>query len=433
MSSEPASFGLESFFFEPLDEAGALDARAGARPRDHIGVLPTHGAGKRNSAAEYAPPQWVKNVVVQLPLGLVGDPLAAKRCTLTELNQHTFNFNACPKGSRIGTVLFGHGGSPGLPELSAHEGVPTSEQTISALYNMTPEGGYPAEFGFDYLGFAATMEASVVPSGSGYALRVAVPGIVKASPITGVALTFFGDPAAQDGVEGAAAEGAAQAFLTNPADCSADPLDARIEADSWEEPDRWSSAEQVDLPAAGRVRPAAVRPVDLLSPRRARGRRTLGLHSRVGSASGAEPAEPARHAACQGSDGDAARGRCDLAGSGRRARRLHAGRDRHRHGRRSVQNLHEAGAGELLGPTGSRTPRQATARNPRKSGRSGSRRHCWKKNWKALSIWRSRATLARRRGAIRSTRCWRSTSSSKAPASWSSSRATSKRTRARAS
>ncbi len=233
VSSQPAQFGVESFFFEPHDEAGAPDTQADGHPYAlTAGFFLNRVHVRLGALSNYSSPQPFKGVVVELPLGMVGDPLAtAAQCTLTELDQNVVgkSFNLCPKASRIGTVVLDQ---ERIPKATSKE--------ISALYNMVPEGGYPAEFGLAYFGHAATMDASVVPSGSGYALRVALPGTPTVAAVTGVALTFFGDPAAQDG-----GEGPTEAFLTNPVDCSAEPLKARIEVDSWEDPQRWVSAEDV--------------------------------------------------------------------------------------------------------------------------------------------------------------------------------------------
>ena len=177
----------------------------------------------------------MKDVVVELPLGLVGDPLAAERCTEAELD--VGRGTACPVASRVGTVLFydengAHGTISGTPNL--HE--------ISALYNMVPEPGYPAQFAFTFFGLPAPIYATVVHTAAGYMLRAETPGIPKISA-EGLALTFFGDPNTANGEPNNP-----QAFFSNPADCNTDPLKTRIEADSWSEPGHWVSAESVAYP-----------------------------------------------------------------------------------------------------------------------------------------------------------------------------------------
>jgi hypothetical protein len=235
------AFAIEGFDLRVDGLDGTHDPQAGDHP---YGVTTSFATPTvlRNNTSEFKYQHLtagkIKEVVVDLPPGLVGDPRATPRCPLTALRENYATLTSttnCPTASRIGTATF-------LGEGSFH----TSNVDIggaSSIFNMTPETGYPAEFGFSYLGNPVLMYASPLPSSSGYGLRVTVPGLV-ALPINGVSLTFFGDPAAADG--GATSS---TAFLTNPTACSGSkPLTAKIEADSWEEPTRWVSAESTVYP-----------------------------------------------------------------------------------------------------------------------------------------------------------------------------------------
>ncbi len=171
---------------------------------------------------------------MELPLGLVGDPLAAPRCREIELTDsygalgsgrhHT----ACSPASQVGVVR------------------PIWDGGVHAetypVYNVVPERGYPAEFGFNAgLGQPIFMYASVVPSPSGYRLRVTAPGTLRgAAEVEGVLFTVFGNPGERDGI------GDATAFLTNPTHCSDEPESARVEVTSWDGSD--ASAETMVYP-----------------------------------------------------------------------------------------------------------------------------------------------------------------------------------------
>ena len=108
---------------------------------------------------------------------------------------------------------------------------------------MVPENGYPAVFGFNYEGFSVVMYTNIVHTAAGYDLQVTIPGVPRAREPEGASLTFFGDPAERDGGSISPA-----AFFTNPVDCSVEPLKARIEADSWLEPNNWQSKEATVYP-----------------------------------------------------------------------------------------------------------------------------------------------------------------------------------------
>ena len=229
-------FAIEGFDFRVDGLDGAPDIQAGDHPYAVTTSFHTPSVTRFDSSeARYQrfPVQRIRNLIVDLPSGFLGDPQAVPRCPLTAIREdvtNSFTTTGCPTASRVGTVTFEANGK------FHPSNVFSSDQ--SSIYNMVPEAGYPAEFAFSYLGNPIFMYVTVLPSASGYGLRVAVPGLL-AVPVEGVSLTFFGDPAQQDG--GATAS---MAFLTNPVACAGPgPLAAKIELDSWEEPGRWVSAQ----------------------------------------------------------------------------------------------------------------------------------------------------------------------------------------------
>ena len=233
--SSPA-FGLKDFSMQAIDSAGAPEGEAGGHPYDLVTTFDLNTDNEPTAAGQinYRSVGELRDAAVYLPLGLIGDPQVTPKCPLSALLVTT-NVTACPSNSRIGTLVFE--ASPGVFRASELSG---SETT--AVYNMIPEAGYPAEFGFTYLGKPVLMYASVVRRGSGYALRVSVPGIPELETI-GVSLTFWGEPAVRDG-----GTSLSQPFFTNPVDCTDGSSPARIEIDSWEQPGVFHSAEAPAFP-----------------------------------------------------------------------------------------------------------------------------------------------------------------------------------------
>ena len=93
----------------------------------------------------------------------------------------------------------------------------------TSIFNIAPEGGHAAEFGFRYVDRVIKLYADLAHTAEGYRLRVTVPGI----QLLGVyysRLTLFGRPGPHDGEAGNTA-----AFITNPARCTGQPLNAKIE------------------------------------------------------------------------------------------------------------------------------------------------------------------------------------------------------------
>ena len=227
ISAEPAPFGIEDFRFQPFDSGGLAETQAGGHPYALSTSLDFTSLAALTNEASYGPASEVKDVVVDLPPGFVGNPLAtASRCPQHDLLL-AVGTTACPPSSRIGTLLFE--ASPGAFRMSEVQGEGTT-----AVYNMEPEAGYPAEFGFSYLGKPVFMYGSLVRQGSGYGLRVAAPGLPSLSTL-GVSLLFFGNPGQRDGGPGG------PPFFTNPVDCAAGALEAGLNVDTWTEPGTFHS------------------------------------------------------------------------------------------------------------------------------------------------------------------------------------------------
>jgi hypothetical protein len=229
----PGTFGFAALGFAAHNANGALDVQAADHPEGVTTtvnlktVLETQVSGVQRFASVVPP----KDLVVYLPLGVVGNPTAAAQCTQFQLIGSVGpGKTECPPASRVGTIV--------LFEEDEVRGSVMPESVVTGIYNMVPEAGYPAQFGFKYTNIAVPIFASVVHGGSGYVLRVGTPGIPTTINVNGLALTFFGDPRAEDGEPNSP-----QAFFTNPTDCGTGPLEARVEADSWAHPGTWISAE----------------------------------------------------------------------------------------------------------------------------------------------------------------------------------------------
>ena len=246
----PVPFGiLPPGLLAPLTvEDGAAATLAGSHPYQQTVSFqfPTVAASEPGKFVGSSHP---KDVVVELPPGLVGNPSATPvLCTETQLEA-----DDCPAGSAVGlleatTYLFG--------------GPKTSR---TALYDMVPPPGAPAALGSNVaaVGIFAHLIASVRSDGD-YGIEVstndilALPGV----PINGIAAQIWGDPSASthDLLRGPCAEtGTFQeqclvdpqttAFWTLPGSCPQNPITTSVRTDSWEEPGAFqeSSYQSADL------------------------------------------------------------------------------------------------------------------------------------------------------------------------------------------
>lgn len=238
VGGSPVGFGIAAFGMQASHVGGSVDGQADDHPNNLTTIvnLNTNFEDFPNGLRLTKSVQLPRDVIVTLPLGFAGDPLAAAQCTAVQLTGEGGDPNMCPRGSRLGNVvLFSQG--------HAVASISPSSAGVSELVNLVPEKGYPAEFGLKVLGKNISLYPSVVRTNSGYGLRVNSPGITRTISIEGIGLNFFGDP---NSVNGEANN--SEAFFTNPSNCSGGPLTAKLEADSWAEPGHWSSQETTVYP-----------------------------------------------------------------------------------------------------------------------------------------------------------------------------------------
>jgi hypothetical protein len=239
----PPAFGPSSFSFEATGPDGLPDRQAG----DHPYELETRiNLANGFRAAPDKSPEFpvdtsvedLKDVVVDLPVGFLGNAQATPTCTFAQLSSHQDHGVA---GCSPDTVL-GH-------ILTEPEGTVSVDGPI---YNMVPEHGVAAEFAFlDALAGAHPLYASVAPTPAGYVLRTVAPDITQVS-LRDAVVTLFGDPVAkQDELarrEGKPASGKTPvAFFTNPSQCSGQPLIASLHMDSWQHPGRTGAGGAPDF------------------------------------------------------------------------------------------------------------------------------------------------------------------------------------------
>jgi hypothetical protein len=184
-------------------------------------------------------PSWpaepLKDVVVDVPPGLIGNPGVLAQCTVGQL----LAFESCPPASQVGTLTVRHTAclSPGLC---------LPFQFVLSLYNMVPPPGVAARFVAVAANTLVTLDARV-RSNSDYGLAVSSINTSEGLPITAVETNFWGVPASSahtpqrhcPGKEpdrlGCSAGIPPQAFLRLPTSCAGPQLNS-IHTDSWFHP-----------------------------------------------------------------------------------------------------------------------------------------------------------------------------------------------------
>jgi hypothetical protein len=244
--SEPLHFGSDQFNFalsefsvEPEDPNATLARQAGGHPTTFTTSFAMPSATAPESELDFAsfdPAQSLRSVAVELPLGFAGNPQAIPRCDLAGA-QGGRPLADCPQDTAIGTwdVRGGFFSEDYFRMTGAFPGV-------SPIYNIAPQGPYPAEFALSAVGHTVFLYPSVIHDASGYRLRVASSDLPTILQLNSVELTFFGVPGEING------SGSNAALLTSPENCSDGPLTSRISVESWESPGRVITREATAYP-----------------------------------------------------------------------------------------------------------------------------------------------------------------------------------------
>jgi hypothetical protein len=244
-SAFAGSFGVSKFDGNVTkNAAGEPDTQAGSHPyavSTSVRFATEEAEPLGPGFKQLVPSQNVKDVDVELPAGLIGDPSATPQCTMEQFDVALTDKlqGACPDDTQVGVAVI----------------VTPSSATPEPVWNLVPEPGEPAMFGFVVVADPVIATASVrpaAPSGTeGYGLDIHLRNISQAIPLTGTDLTFWGVPSdpSHDSERGEclAANYAGQPepaggcpytatpkpFMTLPTSCTGAPSVTRVHAVSW--------------------------------------------------------------------------------------------------------------------------------------------------------------------------------------------------------
>jgi uncharacterized repeat protein (TIGR01451 family) len=236
VGTSPTPFGVEKYEFLPENEGGSLDTQAGSHPFQFTTFF------SLNQTTEAAkPPALTKDLHFNLPPGFVGNPTPFPQCNEVQFASiKTFGENLCPADTAIGVavVTVDEPSSLGLLTLP----VP--------VFNLVPQVGEPARFGFFALDDPVVLDTSV-RTGSDYGVTASVNNISQSAAVLASQVTFWGTPGdpSHNAVRGTGCidgellggsctpEGLSisEPFLTLPTSCSG-PLQTTVEAESWPSP-----------------------------------------------------------------------------------------------------------------------------------------------------------------------------------------------------
>ncbi|HEY7830807.1 MAG TPA: hypothetical protein VIC06_09620 [Solirubrobacteraceae bacterium] len=248
-SSALADFGFKDFEYSAINQDQSAAVQAGSHP---WALSTSVDFNSRLEPDESIVPDGdVKDIEVDTPLGLVGNPATTPKCTIQKFTTPPENKEALPLGS---SFVFSGATCPDNSQVGVADvrlNPNPSLHSFIGVYNLEPPPGVPAEFGFDYLGLPVLLKASLRPDGS-YGLAVSASDVSQTLHVFGSTVTLWGVPAdpnhdgqrgeclgseGQSVIAGGCPAGIAPApFLTLPTSCSAEPPTMSIFADSWQDP-----------------------------------------------------------------------------------------------------------------------------------------------------------------------------------------------------
>jgi hypothetical protein len=248
ISATPPGFGVDAFDGQVTAPNGAAFTQAGGHPYAQTTSIDFNTI-QQPFPLLYGmgwPVEPPKDILVDVPPGLIGNPTAAARCAAGNLAS-AGGQPTCASSSQVGTTLVytvdGVGGH--------------SVWGPIALYNMIPPPGVPARFGFNVAGNPVTLDARLRSDGD-YGFSVDARNVSEGLAIAGTSLTLWGVPAAAAHDHERSCPGKApiwqagptcpagitpKAFLRNPTSCAAPPgaavtdgLEWTLQTDSWTHP-----------------------------------------------------------------------------------------------------------------------------------------------------------------------------------------------------
>ncbi|MDX6600923.1 MAG: hypothetical protein QOF13_125 [Solirubrobacterales bacterium] len=208
-----------------LNPNGTIDTQAGSHP-DSFTVFFDLKTGENGHTIGGE----MRDVIVELPPGFIGNPQAMPRCSRRQFEGPTPH---CPGSSQVGVL---------------RANVVGLGQAINPVYNLTPPPGVAVQFGFSVFNWSPFQNFSALTE-KGYRVGVAAPNLPL--EISSVSETIWGTPSdkshdpervcadleAQGSVTGCSAESQRPPFLTMPASCG--ETKTTIKVASKQEPDHY--------------------------------------------------------------------------------------------------------------------------------------------------------------------------------------------------
>jgi hypothetical protein len=186
LSSALMPFGVNTYEMRPEEEGGGIDTQAGSHPFQLTTTL------NFNETLEARPPAMAKDLRFKLPPGLLGNPEPFPRCTLAEFYAET-----CPQQTVVGVAHVVSDAATFGKRPQGGGSITLAAPFTQALFNLEPQAGEPARFGFMVKPFGEQIPVvldTAVRTGGDYGVTVDVSNITEEAEFLSSEVTFWGVP-----------------------------------------------------------------------------------------------------------------------------------------------------------------------------------------------------------------------------------------------
>jgi hypothetical protein len=216
--AEEFGFKAGTMSVRAINRDGTPDTQAGSHPYSF-----TLSAALNTGAGGFTEGGAMRDLITDLPPGMIGDPLAVPRCPREDFEGAV---PQCSPSTQVGIV---------------QANFPVVGEALGPLYNLAPAPGSGLQLGFAVAELTALSSASL-RSEAGYAARVTTPNVPL--ELNGITVTIWGTPAdpshdAQRGQKAAERNGPPVAsdapllpFFTLPTSCGQVAPEVTLSADS---------------------------------------------------------------------------------------------------------------------------------------------------------------------------------------------------------
>ena len=236
------------------DATGAPSTAAAGHPFDSSVSFDLNTVDRPGTVfGDLWPVEPLRDVVAELPAGLVGNPGVAGSCTVDKLANG---------GSIFAEPLCSPSSQVGVGKIGANGGILVGDAIEVPVFNMAPPPGVAARFGFNAYGTLVVLDAKIRSSGD-YGVDIVDRNAPEGLPLASTTVTLWGTPASTAHLDDRACSGYAQpslgyptcpaetaelAFLRNPTRCaSAEELGTTLRVDSWVDPGALTAEGLPDL------------------------------------------------------------------------------------------------------------------------------------------------------------------------------------------